>query len=245
MKPTSQALSIALHALAILALLLWPHTEFAPPPLEEDQIIRPQKLIWMRPPAPAKDGGGARQPRLATRGAIPEIIHRPFQPPKVQQNLEPKLILASGVDVPVPRIDLPLLGDPNSKIAGDAPSGGTGNSNSIGNDGTGKRGNQGGNDTGGSTLTRVAGATPPLVLHKVEPDYSDEARKVRLQGSVLIAIDIDDRGNVSNIRVLRPLGMGLDEKAIDAVAKWRFRPAMKDGRAIPYPAAIEVRFQLL
>lgn len=157
------------------------------------------------------------------------------------------MILASGVDVAVPRIDLPQLGDPHSAITAGPPSAGPGQSNSVGNHGTGPLGNHGGNDPtgGGMGLQKVLGATPPVVVHKVEPEYSDEARKVRLQGSVLIAIDIGDDGKVSNIRVLRALGLGLDEKAIEAVAKWQFKPARKDGRAITYPAAIEVHFQLL
>ena len=84
-----------------------------------------------------------------------------------------------------------------------------------------------------------------MILVKVEPEYSEEARKAKFQGAVLLSIVVDAEGRPQNIRVIRPLGMGLDEKAIEAVSKWRFRPGYKDGKAVPVQANVEVNFRLL
>jgi len=83
-----------------------------------------------------------------------------------------------------------------------------------------------------------------LIL-KVEPEYSDEARRIKLSGKVLLKIIVDAKGVPSEIRVVQPLGFGLDEKAKEAVQNWRFRPGMKDGKAVPVEAVVEVSFRLL
>jgi periplasmic protein TonB len=83
------------------------------------------------------------------------------------------------------------------------------------------------------------------VLYRVEPEYSEEARKAKFQGTVVIALVVDEKGNPRDMRVVRPLGLGLDQKAIEAVEKWRFRPGMKDGKPVPVQATIEVNFRLL
>jgi len=79
----------------------------------------------------------------------------------------------------------------------------------------------------------------------VEPEYSDEARKAKYSGTVLLSIVVDERGIPRDIRVVRPLGLGLDEKAIEAVRHWRFRPGMKNGRPVNVRATVEVSFRLL
>jgi TonB family protein len=79
----------------------------------------------------------------------------------------------------------------------------------------------------------------------VEPEYSEEARKLKFQGTVLLAIDVDVNGSAVNIRVVRPAGLGLDERAIEAVRKWRFRPALSGDRPVVAPATVEVNFRLL
>jgi protein TonB len=82
-------------------------------------------------------------------------------------------------------------------------------------------------------------------VHKVEPEFTEEARKARMQGTVVLLVDIDERGQVYNIRVRMPLGLGLDEKAIEAVRKWRFRPGTRNGVPVSTPALVEVNFRLL
>jgi TonB family protein len=86
---------------------------------------------------------------------------------------------------------------------------------------------------------------PPVLIFKMEAEYPEEARKAKYQGTVLLDVEVDDSGQVVNLRVARSLGLGLDQKAIDAVKRWRFRPAMKDGRPIGVEIQVEVNFRLL
>ena len=92
---------------------------------------------------------------------------------------------------------------------------------------------------------RVGGdVKPPVVLSSADPEYTKEANKAKLQGVVLLAIVVDVDGLPKNIRVLRPLGKGLDEKAVEAVSRWKFKPATKKGQYVPAAINIEVSFNL-
>ncbi|MGO8757620.1 MAG: energy transducer TonB [Terracidiphilus sp.] len=87
--------------------------------------------------------------------------------------------------------------------------------------------------------------SPPAVLHSVNPEFSDEARRANYQGACLITLTVDAQGNPQNIRVVRALGMGLDEKAIEAIRQYKFKPAMKDGKTpVAVMVTIEVVFRL-
>ena len=90
-----------------------------------------------------------------------------------------------------------------------------------------------------------AKATYPRLLVKVEPEYSEEAREAKLQGTVMLAVEIWEDGLAHNIRVLRSLGLGLDEKAIEAVQKWKFAPGRKNGVPVRVAAQIQMSFRLL
>ena len=85
----------------------------------------------------------------------------------------------------------------------------------------------------------------PHVTSRQEPSYSEQARKARVVGSVVLYIEVDRTGNPTKIRVLEPLGFGLDEKAVEAVQSWRFEPGTKDGQPVTVAATIEVNFRLL
>jgi TonB family protein len=101
-------------------------------------------------------------------------------------------------------------------------------------------------DFTGGTVYRAGGdVKPPSLVSKVEPSYSDEARNAKISGSVLLSVVVDPTGVPRDIRVTRPLGLGLDEKAIEAVSKWRFAPGMKDGKPVSVRATIDVSFRLL
>jgi len=86
---------------------------------------------------------------------------------------------------------------------------------------------------------------PPVLIFKMEAEYPEEARKAKYQGTVLLDVEIDDSGQVTNLRVARSLGLGLDQKAIDAVKRWRFKPAMKNGMPVGIEVQVEVSFRLL
>ena len=89
------------------------------------------------------------------------------------------------------------------------------------------------------------GVTAPSLAFQLEPEYSEEARNAEVQGTVFLYVEIDPTGHANNIRVIRPMGLGLDEKAMEAVMAWRFVPGMKDGRPVTVAATIEVNFRLL
>ena len=85
----------------------------------------------------------------------------------------------------------------------------------------------------------------PEVAAKVEPKYSEEARRAKYEGTAIIFVVVDANGRARDLKVLRPLGLGLDEAALDAVREWTFRPGMKDGQPVAVQATIEVNFRLL
>jgi TonB family protein len=89
------------------------------------------------------------------------------------------------------------------------------------------------------------GVSAPSVLQKVDPEYSDEARAVALDGTVVLSVEIGPDGFGHNARVVRGLGLGLDESALDAISQWRFQPGLKDGQPVTVLATIEINFRLL
>jgi TonB family protein len=88
-------------------------------------------------------------------------------------------------------------------------------------------------------------SVPPVLVYKVDPEYTEQARLSRYNGIVLLRLVIDEGGTPRDIQVLRSLGLGLDEKAVEAVRQWRFRPGLRDGRAVAVRANIELNFRLL
>jgi protein TonB len=85
----------------------------------------------------------------------------------------------------------------------------------------------------------------PAVLYKVKPDYSEAARKAKCEGIVVLKLVIDETGLPRDIRVVRGLGLGLDEKAVEAVYRWRFRPGYRGSEAVAVAANVEFDFKLL
>jgi len=88
------------------------------------------------------------------------------------------------------------------------------------------------------------GVSAPKALYAPDPEYSEEARKAKYQGTVVLWLVVDANGRPQQIRVQRALGMGLDEKAIEAVKQWKFDPARKNGQAVPVMINVEVNFRL-
>ncbi len=145
-------------------------------------------------------------------------------------------------DIP---IDTPSanIGDPLSHL-GIGTLGANGR-NGIGNSGCCEGIGESPSGPPGLAVYRGRGVTPPQLVLKVEPEFSEEARKAKHQGVVVLSIEVDPSGNVRNIHVRKSLGLGLNEKAIEAVSHWRFRPAILDGKPVTTEAVIQVNFQLL
>lgn len=95
-----------------------------------------------------------------------------------------------------------------------------------------------------TTRTRVKKGVYPRLIHNAYPEYSERARRAKLQGAVILKLVVNEEGLPTNIRIIKPLGLGLDEKAIGAVREWRFKPAEKDGRPIPMEIATQVEFHM-
>jgi protein TonB len=198
-------------------------------------------------------GGGTRSPLDASKGKLPKVAPRQFTPPRVDPPENPKLPMMPTIVAPpdVPNIQANNYGDPLSRMG--VPSNGTGLGGGIGSGsgggvGSGKGPGVGpgsGGGFGGGAYKIGGGVSPPAVLHKVEPEYSEEARKAKWQGTVVLQLVVDANGHPQDLKVMRALGLGLDQKAIEAVEKWTFKPGMKDGKPVPVIATIEVNFRLL
>jgi TonB family protein len=143
------------------------------------------------------------------------------------------------------------MGDPLSSVLG-PPSSGTGSGGGIGSGSGGGVGSGRGPGVGpgegggiGGGLYRVGGGvSAPRTLYAPEPEYSEEARKAKYQGTLVLWMVVGADGRPRDIRVARSLGMGLDEKALEAVRTWRFEPARKDGRPVAVQINVEVIFRL-
>jgi periplasmic protein TonB len=201
-------------------------------------------------------GGGDRSPLPASKGKLPRADLKQFTPPvAVYNNLNPKLPMEPTIiappDTPLPQVNSPNYGDPFGKsgiLSNGTGSGGGIGSGSGGGVGSGKGPGVGpgeGGGFGGGVFRAGGGVTRPQVLKQVEPEYSEEARKAKYQGTVILSIEVDQDGHAQNIQVRRSLGLGLDEKAIEAVRKWLFIPGKKDGKPVRVAATIEVNFRLL
>jgi TonB family protein len=147
-------------------------------------------------------------------------------------------------DSPSILIDPASIGDPSSQLRNGALGihGGIGIGNGTPSSGIGPAGP----GTPGVYSNPLGGKiTPPVLIHREDPEFSEPARKAKYQGTVLLAIDIDIGGRPRNVRVVRGLGLGLDEKAIEAVSRWLFRPGAQDGKPVVTTATVEVNFRLL
>lgn len=96
-----------------------------------------------------------------------------------------------------------------------------------------------------SPLSRIGGdVSSPIVLFHVDPQFSEQARAAKFGGVVLVNLTLDICGRPQNVHVLRGVGMGLDESAVNAVKQYMFKPAMEDGKPVPVQLNVEVNFQI-
>ena len=244
MRKTPVLTSVAVHVGAVLLLLLLGSL----PPVQRTLARLPDRVVPLLAPRPAlrlkaDSGGGQRSPLPASRGHAPSRpVTRIFVPPMAVRIENPQLAVPQAM-LDAPEITTAAVGDPLGKLG--PLSGGPGGPFGIGGGIGPGIGNGPGPGQGIASYKDLGITEEPRLLHAEEPEYSDEARRARYQGSVLLAVDIDTSGKVFNVRVLRSLGLGLDEKAKEAVLKWKFRPAMAKGRPVTAPAHVRVTFHLL
>ncbi len=228
----------------------------AKPPVTE--LIDPGEytLKQSKTQAGGGGGGGDRDVLKASQGKLPKFSMKPqiTPPAAVIRNLAPKLAVDPTVMVPpdlkVAMNSMPNLGDPKSTVV--IPSNGTGGGGGIGSgDGGGVGSGNGpgvgpgwGGGMGGGAYRPGNGVSGPRVIYQTDPEFSEEARKAKYQGTCILGLIVDAEGRPTNIHVVTSLGMGLDEKAIEAVKEWKFEPGQKDGHPVPTTINVEVDFHL-
>jgi periplasmic protein TonB len=229
-------------------------------PHETVTLIAPDDMPALPPSktqAGGGGGGGDRDKFEAPKGKLPKLAMEQITPPAmVVRNDHPKLAVEPTVVVP-PQIklaatNLPNLGDPMSHLPSGPPSNGTGSGGGIGSgSGGGVGSGEGpgvgpgrGGGIGGGVFRVGGGVSAPKELYAPEPEYSEEARKAKYQGTCVLYVIVGADGRPRDLRVARSLGLGLDEKAIDAVKTWKFEPAMKDGKPVAVAISVEVEFRL-
>ena len=248
-KAKSKASSLLVHILVILLLTL---------PIFHRQVgnafrsvarITPLYLP-VTPPGPKRmsgGGGGPHARRPPNRGKLPKFLRVVKAPPVVKPpKLEnPILTVTPAILMPrhmiLPQPNLPVLGQPQIAIS---KPGGALNTGGIGSGrGNGYGPGEGGGAGGGAYATG-AGITDPVIIYDPDPEFTNAAREAKYSGTVVLWVTVGSDGHVHDIEVARKLGLGLDQKAIEAAKKWRFRPAMKNGKPVPVRVAISISFRL-
>jgi protein TonB len=203
-------------------------------------------------------GGGVHEHLAAPKGRLPKLAVQQITPPQiVVRNEQPKLVAEPTVVAPpqlhVAENRMPTLGNPTAAPLPSAPpSNGIGSGGGIGSgagSGVGVGHGPGigagsGGGIGGGVFKVGGGISAPQAVSTPDPEYTEEARTAKTQGTCVLWLIVDDQGKPRNIRVVRGLGFGLDAKAIQAVQQWRFQPAMKDGKPVNVQISIEVGFHL-
>lgn len=213
----------------------------------------------MTKPGPVMGGGGGGGDRAkieAPKGKLPKAAMEQITPPAiVVRNEKPKLEVEPTVMIPSnirPAANMPSIGDPTSRvIAGPASNGvgagggiGAGSGGGIGV-GTGRGLGPGeGMGYGGGPYKVGGGVQAPRPIFTPDPEYSEEARKAKYQGVVVLWLVVGPDGRPRDMRIQRGLGMGLDAKAMEAVKQWKFEPATKDGKPVAVQINVEVNFRL-
>ncbi len=261
-----QAISIAIHVLVVILLvvpilpkLMAPNTTQASGMNVIQLEISP--YLAKLPPGNKKAGGGGgggeRNPIPASKGRLPKFDWTQYTPPMRHIPENPKLAMQATVlgppELKLPSPNMSNYGDPLSKLLND--SGGPGGGGGIGTGCCGGVGSGSGGGVGPGEGWGTGGGPPgagtngygvPACVYCPQPQYSDEAVKAKYQGVVTLQVVVTPDGRAANIRVVKGLGVGLDEKAIEAVRGWRFKPATgPDGRATAVTALIEVTYRLL
>jgi periplasmic protein TonB len=203
------------------------------------------------PPAPPQlekmgGGGGQRGVTAATQGQLPRLAQEQILPPKAPPTIEPKLpvepTLVVQPDLKMADNKMPDLGMPNSSLKGYSMGNGSGSGIGSG-DGSGIGPGSGGN-SGGGPMHIGGPVQAPSLIYSIEPEFSEEARKAKFSGNVQVYLWVDEHGNPSHVRIVRGVGMGLDEKAVEAVRQYKFKPATKDGKPVKVDLYVDVNFNI-
>lgn len=264
----SNGLAVSAIVHAILIGMILAGTAFGPRMVPK---VQPHETVTLIAPSPESyalpvstkiasggGGGGERERFTAPKGRLPKRAMQQIVPPQIiVRNEQPKLVAEPTVVVP-PQLHLadnrmPNLGNPTAvSLPSAPPSNGIGSGGGIGSGaGTGVGAGHGpgvgpgsGGGIGGGVFKVGGGISAPKALSTPDPEYTEEARLAKTQGTCVLWLIVDDKGQPRNIRVVRGLGFGLDAKAIQAVQQWHFQPALKDGKPVNVQISVEVGFHL-
>jgi periplasmic protein TonB len=231
-------------------------------PREVVTLIAPSPETYTLPTAKKEisggGGGGDRDPLPAPKGELPKLDVQQITPPQiVLRNQKPKLAVKPTVVVP-PQVQvasnhMPNLGSPAAApLPAAPPSNGVGAGGGIG---SGSGGGVGvgygpgvgagtGGGMGGGVYKVGGGISAPKPLATPDPEYTDEARRAKIQGTCILWLIVGADGRPRDIKVVRGLGYGLDAKALETVKQWKFEPAQKDGTPVNVQVSVEVIFRL-
>jgi TonB family protein len=255
----SQALAVCLHvaAMGLLVVPIFTHVLPASTEAKNKQFdVTPLDISPYISKLPsgadkAGGGGGANNHTLTppTKGKLPKFQWTQFTPPQAKiQNLNPKLAMEPSLlgppDLKLPSPNLANFGDPLGKTISDSL--GNGNGTGIGSGSGGGLGpGEGGGTGGGAFRAGINGVGKPVCIYCPQPEYSDEARKAKYQGTVLLDVTVTADGRVTDAIVIKGPGLGLEERALEKVRTWKLRPAIgPGGKPVNCRVQIEVTFHL-
>ena len=241
--------AVLLHVAAMALFFFWGARA-----IHNNMLARQMELTTLLTPPPmpvAKDtmggGGGQRGATPVSKGQLPKIADTQITPPKAPPLEAPKIRMPDPTiemqkDLKMANNNMPNIGMPNSPLIGNSMGNGKGSGMGSG-DGSGLGPGSGGGYGGG--LRKIGGGvSSPVVIFQVDPEFSEEARRAKFMGVVLVNLVVDPQGRPQNVHVLRGVGMGLDGKAVDAVKQYKFKPAMENGKPVAVELNVEVNFQI-
>lgn len=262
--------STGLHGLAALVvagIASLGLTARAALPLEETVSHEPARLVFLATPGPGGGGGGGgRRDPLPAPKAEREGTHslasplparelpppapapKPVEPPRPLEAkmLPPVMAPIANAPSDARTVDGVLKEAPPAPSQGSGAGGGAGTGRGTGlgeGDGPGVGDGTGGG-MGGGPYRAGSGIEPPRLLREVKATYTDDARRANISGDVDLEITIRRDGTVSDVRILRGLGGGLNERAVAAVRQWRFAPARLKGVPVDVIVEVSVAFTL-
>jgi periplasmic protein TonB len=260
---TSTVVSVTVH-IVVIALILWVAMAIHSPVVDSPiATVTPVHFTLYDPPPPpvmqvvkvrgGGGGGGARQIIPPTQGSLPKVVAKaPVIPLEAKKIESPKLLIQPTTTVQMPQDNsMPKLGVPHTQQVAMASQGsGTGSGFGFGlgggvgsGHGTGQ-GPGGDRGYGGGVMSVGGGVSAPEVIHSVQPQFTPDARRENFQGVVAVQLIVDSQGFPQDVRVVRHLGMGLDEEAIAAVKQYKFRAATYEGHSVAVQMVIDVNFRL-
>lgn len=270
-KGVPLAVSGTLHAGVIAAAVLITTFGLAPAAttLAVDSRAADLRMVFVATPGPGGGGGGgglrqpAPPPKALREGrhslSSPLPVRRP--PPPIEPAVAPPAPPQPLESEPLPMIVAPIVAAPadsrdrigvlqeaktevDSRGPGRGGGVGTGTGTGVGQgDGSGI-GEGSGGGTGGGPYRPGSGIEPPRLLREIKADYTEEARRRGVKGEVVLELVVRRDGTVSDVKVLRRLGAGLDDRAILAVRQWRFAPATRHGTPVDVIVEVAVEFNL-